>query len=187
MNPTLKTLYIDTPTTYDGTQLRSHWIYEQTGVLGNALVAFTGPADVKLDHMVDLEDVRQKAPIYSPLMLHFLGEWFDDSLEKAILYQHFFAANVYELLWEKGVKGLRRRGNDIYCTEKKLSVSIATRSPVSLLVHVGLNIQTENTPVPTAGLSELGIQTETFGKECLDRFENDFTIWAKARVKVRPR
>ncbi|MDX1386691.1 MAG: DUF366 family protein, partial [bacterium] len=58
--------------TYDGTQLRSHWVYETFGVLGDSCVAFLGPCEVPLDRMVDLEDVRKRSPIAGPKMLHFI-------------------------------------------------------------------------------------------------------------------
>ena len=152
MNLSLSTqIFSETKIDYDGTQLAPHWIYRNFGITGDAVVAFIGAADVSLDHMVDLEDVRRKAPISSPRMIHFLGEWFQDSLENAILLQHLFICEAYELLWERGVAGLSRRGNDIYVHNKKLNVSIATKSPVSVLMHAAFNIETEGTPVPTAG------------------------------------
>src|SRR4051794_24141112 len=109
-----KTAISAEPIPYDGSQLAPHWIYRRFHLLGNAVVAFTGGADVRLDHMVDLEDVRAQAPIYSPEMLHFIGEWFVDSLEVGILLQHLFICELYELLLERGVKTMSRRGNDVY-------------------------------------------------------------------------
>ena len=85
----LKTLVFDqNEITYDGTQLAPHWIYKKFDLLGNALVAFIGPGTVSLDHMVDITDVKKKAPIYSPKMLHFLAEFFIDSFDQGILMQH---------------------------------------------------------------------------------------------------
>src|SRR5580658_7608449 len=92
--------------TYDGTQLSPHWIFRESDIRGDAIVAFEGPASVALEHMVDLEDVKKKAPIYSPRMLHFLGEWFIDSLETGILLQHFFVAEIYETLLERGTRNM---------------------------------------------------------------------------------
>ena len=54
----MQTQFIDQPIDYDGTQLRSHWIYETTGHLGESLVAFSGGCDVSIEHLVDLEDAR---------------------------------------------------------------------------------------------------------------------------------
>ncbi len=183
----MKTLFCDKPLKYDGTQLRPHFIYQEFKILGDALVAFEGPADVALDHMVDLEDVEKKAPIYSPRMLHFLGEWFSDNFEWGILLQHHLVAEFYEILLESGVSSLSRRGNDVYFQDRKLNVSICTRSPVSVLVHVGINIETEGTPIPTSGLNELGVRPAVFAKQVLERFERDYNIWKTARVKVLPR
>jgi uncharacterized protein len=184
----LKTLvFPDRPFEYDGLALSPHWIYRQFNLMGDAVVAFAGPADVPLDHMVDLEDVKKKAPIYSPRMLHFLGEWFIDSLDQGILLQHLFVAESYELLWEEGISDLTRRGNDLYFKSRKLSVSIATRSPVSVLMHLGINIETDNTPIPTSGLREMGVDPFGFAAQVLARFEADWRIWQISRVKVLPR
>lgn len=183
----LQTKLSEESTLYDGTQLRSHWIYETFDMVGDAMVAFIGPANVTIEHMVDLEDVKKKAPISSPLMLHFIGEWFMDSLDMGILLQHLFVNEVYELLLEKGIQNLSRQGNDIYYKQRKLSVSIATRSPVSVLMHTAVNIETEGTPVPTSGLRELDVEPKGFAKEVLARFEEDAKVWQRSRVKVRPR
>lgn len=183
----LSTQILRDPIDYDGQQLAPHWIYRRTEVLGDALVAFIGKADVSLEHMVDLEDVRAKAPIYSPKMLHFLGEFFDDRLESGIYLQHLFTGMIYECLLEQRLSQLHRRGNDIYFEGRKLSVSIATKSLTSVLIHVGINVETEGTPVPTSGLKELGIEPFAFAEELFSRFQRDWNIWAKARVKVLPR
>jgi len=175
------------PREYDGTQLAPHWIYRHFELSGDAIVAFAGRGEVSLEHMVDLEDVKKKEPIYSPRMLHFLGEWFIDSLDQGIYLQHLFMCEIYELLWERGLKELSRRGNDIYYRGRKFSVSIATRSPVSVLMHAAVNIETEGTPIPTSGLSEMGIEPMTFAKAILERFSADSDVWTKARVKVLPR
>jgi len=172
---------------YDGTQLAPHWIYRTTGKLGDGLVAFLGPADVTLDHMVDLEDVAKRAPIASARMLHFVGEWFRDSLEVGVLLQHLFVGEIYEELLERGMKSLRRRGNDIYFEERKLSVSIATRSPVSVLMHAAVNVTSEGTPIATSNLTEMGVEPREFASRILKRFAEDYAVWQTARVKVIPR
>jgi len=187
MDSLLTQLCTDRDIEYDGSQLAPHWIYRRFDLLGNALVGFFGECDVKLDHMVDLEDVKKQAPIYSPRMVHFIGEWFTDSLMEGILLQHLFTGGIYEALLERKIEGLRRRGNDIYRGDNKLSVSICTRSSVSVLVHVGINIRTEGTPVPTVGLTELGVDPIPFAQALLERFAFDYAIWQKSRVKVLPR
>lgn len=187
MTPLKILVFKESEIKYDGTQLSPHWIYKTTGLMGDALVAFVGDADVTLDHMVDLEDVKKKKPIYSPRMLHFLGEWFQDSLDKAILLQNLLVGMVYESLWEHGVQNLSRRGNDLYYKGRKLSVSIATKSLTSTLIHTGINIETDNTPVPTAGLKELSINPQEFAAAILERFKRDSEGWALAATKVLPR
>lgn len=172
---------------YKGEELSPHWIYKKFGVLGNTLVSFIGEADVTLDHMVDLEDVKKQAPIYSPKMLHFIGEFFIDSLNEGILLQHMLVMQLMESLLQRKVAPLTRRGNDIYYQERKMSVSIATKSLVSVLVHFGINIETKGTPIPTAGLSELSINPEELANEILEKMKRDWVIWNTARVKVQPR
>lgn len=186
--PTLNLLhYKEREIAYSGEELASHWIYKTFGILGNALVSFIGEANVSLDHMVDLEDVQKKAHIYSPKMLHFLGEFFIDSLDEGILLQHLFVMQIQESLFQRGIKNLNRRGNDLYFDRRKLSVSIATKSLVSVLIHFGINVETDGTPVPTAGLKELGVSPEELATEVLEKMRVDSTIWANARVKVQPR
>jgi hypothetical protein len=185
---TLQTqLFKEAEIPYDGTPLAPHWIYRKFNLLGDALVAFVGPAKVDLDQMVDLEDVKQNAPIYSPKMLHFLGEWFIDSLETGILLQHLFVGNVYQRLWERGGRDLSRKGNDLFYDQRKMSVSIATRSPVSVLFHMGINIETEGTPIPTSGLKELWIDPWDLASEVFEKFQQDIQGFKKARVKVLSR
>jgi len=183
----LTTQFLNSSIPYTGRELKPHWIYQTTGVLGPALVAFSGPCEVTLDQMVDLEDVKKKAPIYSAEMIHFLGEFFIDSLEQGILLQHLLVATIYGELWERGITNLSRRGNDIYYQGRKLSVSIATKSLVSVLIHMGINVKTDGTPIPTSGLNELQIEPKSFAKACLETFSRDHQIWRSARFKVTPR
>lgn len=185
---TLKTLvFRDFEIPYDGTPLAPHWIYRKFDLLGDGLVAFQGPAEVSLDHLVDLEDVKKKAPIFSPKMLHFLGEFFIDSLDVGILLQNLFVGTVYELLWEKGGRDLSRKGNDLFFDSRKLSVSVATKSPVSVLFHMGLNIETQGTPIPTSGLSEMWVEPWDLAQKVFERFQQDIEGFKKARAKVLSR
>jgi hypothetical protein len=178
--------------TYDGRQLAPHWIYRQHDLLGDAIVAFRGPCEVKLSEMVDIEDVKAVAPIYSPQMVHFIAEFFDLDLEKTVYRQRLLIVTAKEYLEEKLSQPVRRRGDDLYLSRPqdgqpgKLSVSIATSSPVSTLIHTGFNVLTEGTPVPTVGLSELGIDPDDFAQSILDRYTAEVEdIWL-ARCKVRP-
>ena len=69
---------------YDGRQLAPHWIYRQFDLLGDAAVAFVGPCRVELGEMVDIEDVKNTAPISSPLMLHVIAEFFGGDLHQTV-------------------------------------------------------------------------------------------------------
>lgn len=176
--------------TYDGRQLAPHWIYRNFDLLGDAVVAFTGPCRVDLGEMVDLEDVKAQAPIYSPLMLHLIAEFFQTDLELAVYRQRLLIITAKELLEELTGQRVRRKGDDLYLhlagpTPGKLSVSIATASPTSTLIHTGFNIETEGTPVPTVGLADLGVDVDTFATQVLDRYSAEIgDIWL-ARCKVR--
>ncbi len=175
----------DSNLTYDGTQLRSHFIYENWGILGPACIGFIGPCQVSLEHMVDLEDVLAKAPIASDQMLHFLWEHFDLDLAGGVLWQRLMVANLLETLNSVGVSGGIRRGNDLYWGDKKLNVSVATRSPLSTLVHLGINITSEGTPVATAALQEWGINPVEFGQKFLGQLKKEYGGFQKALWKVR--
>jgi hypothetical protein len=135
--------------------------------------------------MVDLVDVRAKAFIASPRMLHLVVEHFGCALETAILRQRLLARLMADLLREERVADLRVRGNDVYAAGRKASVSVATLSPVSALVHLGVNVRTEGTPVPTWGLSEASIEPERFARELLSRYAAELVDVERARSKVR--
>ncbi len=176
------------PRAYDGTQLSSHFAYRTYGTEGDSIVAFVGPCQVDLSNMVDLEDVRNKAGIKSPSMLHFIIEHFDGvpDLEKAVLRQRLLILIVSELLQGKANEPISRRGDDLYSPEEgKLSVSIATRSPVSTLIHLGLNVVSGGAPVKTAGLTELGVAIEPFALSVLSRYQNELKEVGRAQRKVR--
>jgi hypothetical protein len=172
-------LYAEQPLIYDGRQLTPHWLYRRFDLLGDGIAAFTGPCRVALSEMVDLEDVKAAAPIYSPLMLHCIAEFFQTDLELAVYRQRLLIVTAKELLEELTGRQVQRNGDDLYLLRRdgapgKLSVSIATASPTSTLIHIGFNIETEGTPVATVGLAEL-----------LTRYAAEIhDIWL-ARCKVR--
>lgn len=171
---------------YDGLQLRSHWIYENTELLGDAIVAFSGPADVPSKNLVDLVDASAKAKIVSPLMLHFIAEHFDSTLAETILKQRLLCAIATEELTRKiGRHDVERRGNDLYDGDKKLSVSIATASPISCLIHFGINIKTEGTPLPTRGLAEYNIDPIGFADTVMRKYVEEMKSTVIAKYKVR--
>ena len=182
----IKIHWISEPRNYDGSQLSSHWIYENFNLLGEALVAFRGACDVPITKMVDLADVKDNKPIWSQDMLHFIGEFFRFDLEKTILAERLLVSLAQqEIIFRTKNVALVRGGNDLYDEGAKLSVAIATVSPVSTLIHFGINISSEGTPVKTKGLNDYGIEVEPFAKALLESFKNELATVVEARSKVR--
>ncbi|NJE11435.1 DUF366 family protein [Thermococcus sp. MAR1] len=162
---------------YDGSAIGSHWAYRNFGILGNSLVIFRGRCDVKVEEMIDIEDLRASKEIKSDDMIHYIIEVFDlvNTLFASTL-QKLFIARLCEVLGEYGVKTYRK-GDDIYVNGKKLSISIATVSPVSVKIHIGINVEAKGIPegVDAIGLRELGITEvknfmETTGKALVEEF-----------------
>ncbi len=183
-------LFTEREITYDGHQLAPHWIYRQFDLLGDAAVAFIGPCRVELGEMVDLEDVKDNAPIYSPRMLHLIAEFFSGDLHLTVYRQRLLIVTAKELLETLTTRRVIRKGDDLYLDRAdgrpgKLSVSIATVSATSTLIHTGFNVRTEGTPVPTVGLDELSVDVASFATTLLARFAAELHgIW-DARCKVR--
>lgn len=171
---------------YTGDQLRPHFIYQHFQRVGNAMAAFVGPCRVELASMVDLEDVKEKRPIYSEKMLHFLIEIFQTDLPNMVLLQRLFICVLREMLYDHNIYSVKRCGDDLYENHLKLTVSIATISPVSGLIHTGINISSRNTPVPTKGLEDYQIQAKPFALQVMERFSEEMASAANASWKVRP-
>ena len=152
----MQTHFCSEKISYSGKQLSSLWAYKTFGLRGDSIVSFRGPCRVEFTEMVDLEDVLAQSPIYGPDMLHFIAEHFDHDLEKMVLRQRLFTAIVKDLLGPYTAR-LSRAGDDLYLGEKKLSISIATATPVSVMMHTALNVDSRGTPVPAVGLLELGV------------------------------
>ena len=182
----IQTKFLPPPITYDGSQLRSHWIFENTELLGNALVAFTGPCHVIADHMVDLIDKSNAAWIHSDAMVHFIAEFFDHDLEKTILRQHLFVSIIADIIRELAPDvTLTRKGNDLYRDKYKFNVSIATASPISTLIHIGVNISSHNTPVDAVGLDDIHIDVPQFISNAIGRFTSEMERVEQSRYKVK--
>ncbi|MDQ7094010.1 DUF366 family protein [Desulfosporosinus sp. PR] len=174
------------PLNYDGSQLQSLFTYKNFGLMGDSVLVFRGSCTVEQNEMVDMEDVVAQDWIHSEDMLHFIVEHFDMDLEKTIVRQRLLIATIKEELEVRGVTTLRRSGDDLYAGDKKLSVSIATLSPVSTLVHCGLNISNHNTPIPTIGLTNLNIDDVfQFGESVAEHYCAEVLSMRLARCKVR--
>ncbi len=125
---------------YDGSQISSLWAYNSFGVQEDSIVVFRGVCDVKIEHMIDLEDRRANESIWSEDMVSFIIEHFD-STDLKLIYarQRLFTAVVREYLAGIGVQTLRE-GDDLFLKGKKLTVSIASTSAVSQKIHFGINV-----------------------------------------------
>ena len=170
---------------YTGRELRSGWVADTTGIEGDALVAFVGPCEVPLEHMVDVEDIRRGVPIKAARMLHFLAEHFDTDLARTVLRQRLLVCRAAEILNQASAQHVRRNGDDLFVGERKLSVSIATASPVSTLIHLGLNIDPSGAPVPAIGLDELGVPVAEVAEQIMAAYVEEMQSCRTAHNKVR--
>ena len=182
----MKTKFIDEEIKYVGSQLAPHWIYKNFHIQGDAIVAFIGECKVDLTEMVDIEDVINNEPIYSKYMLSFISEQFGVGLTEGVFRQRLLICIIKELLEEKGVFVVRN-GDDLMIDGRKLSVSIATKSITSVLIHTGLNILSEGAPVKASGLkSELGIDNiKEFAQTVMQRYADEIEDIILAGTKVR--
>jgi len=183
----MKYKFIDKEIKYIGSQLAPHWIYKNFGIIGDAIVSFTGAADVKLSEMVDIEDVINQEPIYSESMLHFIAEIFNIPLQEGVLRQRLLVIHAQEAIEKLTGEKLTREGDDLFYNKRKLSVSIATNSLNSVLIHFAMNITSKNTPIPTSGLSsELHVENiKTLAENILENYDKEIQDINLATCKVR--
>ena len=182
--------FLDEEIKYDGSQLHSHFNYEH-GVKGNSIVSFIGSTEVK-EYLVDCEDRLKNDFIKSEKMMHFIIEVFDISLREMVVLQRLFISQIVDFLKNlaclEGYK-IHRSGDDIFYDSKKFSVSIATLSPVSGLIHVGLNIKVGNEcPVLAADFNDLleaGYDMQTVATFIMEHFVSEFESIQNACYKVK--
>ncbi|MFH1604552.1 MAG: DUF366 family protein [Pseudomonadota bacterium] len=183
----LQLKFVEETIVYTGEQLHSLWAYRAFGLEGDSAVAFCGACGVTPEHMRDLEDLKAGSRIVSDHMLHFIIEHFGCDLQTAAWRQWVFMARMAEEL--NGLLGeprIRRTASDLYDGERKLTVSIASVSPVSGLIHAGINISSRNTPVPARGLEDYGISARDFGRMMLEAYAQECAGIKRACCKVRP-
>ena len=182
----MQTKFTDTEIKYEGFQLAPHWIYKNFKIQGDAIVGFVGECDVKLDEMVDIEDVINNEPIYSKSMLSFISEQFNIGLVEGVLRQRLLISTIKESLECRGFK-IRRDGDDLFFDNRKLTVSIATKSLTSVLIHTGINIISTGAPIPASGLKEdMGIvDIKEFANEVMTKYAEEIHDIIQASAKVR--
>lgn len=181
----MKTKFIEKEFKYDGHQLKPLVNYMQHGLLGDSCVAWIGPCDIPFAHMMDGEDLLQKAQIKGSRMLHFIFEIFDRDLVSGVFLQRLFASIVLAYVQEKTGKILKRQGDDLYLGEGKLSISIATKSSNSILVHFAVNVSNDGTPVKTASLEDLGLDPKSSANDLLKAVSSEYEDIVLATRKVR--
>ncbi|MCB0422268.1 MAG: DUF366 family protein [Bdellovibrionales bacterium] len=175
---------------YDGQQLRSLFAYLNYQIHGDSIVSWVGECDIPSQHMVDGEDLLAGAEIRGRKMVHFIIEKFSASLYTGVSLQRLFSSickDVIVSLAEHKDLALRmyRDGDDLYVDDRKLSISIATVSPVSTLIHFAVNVTNENTPVKTLSLQELEVDPRDFADKVMEFFvrEEDEIVCATQKVK----
>ena len=139
-------------------------------------------------YSAQIEDVINNEPIYSKKMLSFIEENFNSSLEEMVYKQRLLVTITKELI-EKISPDTKivRSGDDLYINNKKLSVSIATKSITSSLIHFGLNINAQDAPINAADLvKDAKIQNiEQFAQEILKLYKEETLDISLAACKVR--
>jgi hypothetical protein len=182
----MKIKYIDKEIKYEGFQLSPHWIYKNFKIQGDSIVAFTGECDVKLNEMVDIEDVINNEPIYSKYMLSFISEQFNIGLVEGVLRQRLLITTIKEELENRGFIVIRD-GDDLFYDNRKLTVSIATKSHTSVLIHTGINIISTGAPVKASGLEEdMKISDiKEFAQCIMQKYSNEIEDIIMASTKVR--
>ncbi|MDD3042496.1 MAG: DUF366 family protein [Methanosarcinaceae archaeon] len=181
----MKCIVLEEKTDYDGSQISSLWGYNSFGVQEDSIIIFRGACDVKIEHMIDLEDRKENESIWSEDMLSFIIEHFDSTNLKLIYArQRLFTAIVREYLADVGVS-TSREGDDLFLEGKKLTVSIASTSAVSQKIHFGINV----THPVYGNLEEAGIKAgEIPGlmQEIGMRYVREFEDIEKDLRKSRP-
>lgn len=177
--------------TYTGVELHHAFAYEEAFQLGPTISFFVGAADVK-EHLVDLEDSLQNDFIKSERMVHFIIEIPNISIQETVVWQRLFIRLVAEKLI-KEVEGIdiEIEGDDIMIEGQKLSVSIATLSQFSGLIHAGINVHVgAGCPVDAIGLADFGaLDSHSEGdykwaSDVAINFANEYKDVVKATYKV---
>lgn len=161
----MKLMKLEPGLRYDGNQIKPMWAFQNLGVKGSSIVSWIGPMNIRPDELIDYEDVGLE--IKSDEMVHFIIEHFDvQPADMRLCYhrQRILVMIVLDLLQKMGIKTYRK-GDDLYCDDGKLTVSIATCSASSMKIHFAMNLTTTGTPkdVETAGLLECSRELDMNG------------------------
>ncbi len=183
----MQTKFIEEEIKYTGNELAPHWVYKKFHLQGDVIVAFIGECEVKLTEMVDIEDVINDEPIYSKSMLSFIVEHFNIGLVEGVVRQRLLICIIKEALESNGIKVIRS-GDDLFVKGRKLSVSIATKSLTSVLMHIGINVDPTGAPVDAIGLDFLKISdVKAFAREIMLKYSQEIDDIILASTKVTGR
>ena len=182
----MKTLLITEAIDYTGRELRPHWIMGRCGLVGDAVVSFTGSCDVSGSDLVDIEDRALGNTVAGDRMLHFIAELFGVGLPGIVFAQRLLCSAARDAVEAAAGVTVKREGDDLFVGTGKLSVSVATVSPVSGLIHMGLNITTAGVPVEAACLEDLKIDPAAAADKILASFAREIEGALDAARKVRP-
>ena len=181
----MECIILDELIDYDGSQISSLWAYNLADVQADSIIAFRGACDVKIEHMIDLEDKKQGDIIFSTDMLHFIIEHFDSTdLKLVYARQRLFTAIVKEILSSR-LSEIERRGDDLFINGNKLTVSIASTSAVSQKIHFGINVVHDY----YGSLDGIGIKGDEIGilmNEIANAYFNEINDIEKDLRKSRP-
>ncbi len=154
---------------YDGSQISSRYASQHYDVIGNSILIFRGGMKLSPTEMIDIKDIQRESHLNEILIssddsLHLIIEEFDiqpPNLEIEYYRLRLLTQVAIELLGLKGINTIRR-GTDIFVSEKKLNVGIASVGISSSKIHFGINIGNTGFPshVDATGLLELGINEE---------------------------
>ncbi len=181
----IETKFIVDRIDYTGKELRSHFVREIGSIELDGVISFVGACDVSEDSLIDLEDYEAGDFIRAKTMLHFIGEHFGVPLKEANFRLRIFATIVKEKVEELSGKRIKRIGDDLFVSGRKLTVAIATYTGVSSVFHFGINIDPFGAPIDAIGLKDLKVDPEELAKEVLSSYEHEcFTVEVALR-KVR--
>lgn len=184
----IKARFVEKEFLYDGSQLRPLFAYKEFSLEGDSILSWIGPCNVSPENMKDGEDFVAGESIAANQMLHFIVELFGVDLHAMVFCQRLFSSMAKDLLQELNSDiELRRDGDDIYWqNDKKLNISIASKSSVSSMVHCAFNITNEGTPVPTSCLNDFNIEAKDFSVQLMEKFQNEIVSIFRATKKVFP-
>ncbi|MFO7967892.1 MAG: DUF366 family protein [Archaeoglobaceae archaeon] len=175
-------VFIDSELGYDGSQIKSLWAYCEAGVKEDSIISFVGSCEIDGDAQVDLEDMVLQEKIYSPKMLHFIIEHFDEvSLRLIRTRQRFLAYLIQEIINEE--RKVSRKGDNLFWNGKKLTISMATISPVSAKIHFGVNVESDT----HSSLQEIGYpDPKQLALEVCRRYSREIEEIEEGVRKTRP-